>query len=131
MTDETLMEEVAEISVKRNIENLKSERERYIKNIDEHEKLLDKLNKDRVVNNKKYDAIFKEGNFVILSPTWKFEQDEDYLAAIKMDFENKKIHDEHLFDQNENQIKQILVKQHEALDSVESELKRLEGENHD
>lgn len=125
MVDTEIKQEVEQISKERNIENLNREKSRFNENIKTHENLLEKLNKDREANNKKYEAMFKEGNWKIIAPVWEFEKDEDYLTAMKLDAENKRAFDKHNFDQNEKQIKEVILKQKEQVDSIEKELERL------
>jgi len=127
MVKKELKKEVAQISVKRNIENLKREQKGFKENLKFHEDLLKKLYADKELLIKRYDLM--ESKFKIINPIWEYEKDPEFTKMLKTEFGAKREQDLKLFDQNEEQIKTVIERQKDALDSVTKELKRLEKKN--
>ena len=129
MVKEEVKQNIAEISKERNMENLKREQEGYKKNIKYHKDLLKRLEEDEKVVFRRYEIM--DNNFEIVNPIWKYETVPEFIELIKKELDLKKEQDKNLFDKNREQIKLVIVKQKEALKSVDEEIKRLNGGNKD
>jgi hypothetical protein len=119
-----LKAEIANIDKEANVKNLKREKEQYQKSIDFHTEMLDMLANDEANIKKKYELMRK--GCVKLNPDWEYEKDPEFLDCIKEDLKLQEYHAINNVDKNRDMVNKTIETQKEQLDSVTSELERLE-----
>lgn len=128
MVNDEINKEIAEISRNKHVENLVREISDRTKTIELHQELLTRLAQEEKIVMRRYDIMLRPELFKIITPNWEYERDLEYVETLRLDVENKRRNDQHMIEQNREQINKVISVQTEALKSLQAEMDRLSKE---